>query len=143
MRNTRRPENTSPALLHSRVLLYPAAVFGDSSVDAGFVPASAAVAPAHHAGQEDPPTGAGDGQRAARVALRESERRVIRRGSSRSVLLYWRDYISRLAWERPGIPPEELVEVAGERAVWASLLRLLPRDLDADTRVNGTIWLGL
>ncbi|TWW71236.1 hypothetical protein D4764_17G0007190 [Takifugu flavidus] len=30
----------------------------------------------------------------------------------------WRDYVSRLAWE--------LEEVAGEREVWASLLRLLP-----------------
>ena len=38
----------------------------------------------------------------------------------------WGDYISQLAWERLGIPPEELVEVAGERAVWASLLRMLP-----------------
>ncbi|TWW62742.1 hypothetical protein D4764_04G0013890 [Takifugu flavidus] len=38
----------------------------------------------------------------------------------------WRDYISRLAWERLGVPPEELMEVAGERAVWASLLNLLP-----------------
>ncbi|TWW71221.1 hypothetical protein D4764_17G0007040 [Takifugu flavidus] len=38
----------------------------------------------------------------------------------------WRDYISRLAWERLGVPPEELMEVAGERAVWASLLKLLP-----------------
>ncbi|TWW53039.1 hypothetical protein D4764_0225990 [Takifugu flavidus] len=37
-----------------------------------------------------------------------------------------RDYISRLAWERLGVPPEELMEVAGERAVWASLLKLLP-----------------
>ncbi|TWW57277.1 hypothetical protein D4764_08G0012640 [Takifugu flavidus] len=27
----------------------------------------------------------------------------------------WRDYISRLAWERLGVPPEELMEVAGER----------------------------
>ncbi|PWA16014.1 hypothetical protein CCH79_00019358 [Gambusia affinis] len=27
----------------------------------------------------------------------------------------WRDYVSRLAWERLGIPPEELEEVAGER----------------------------
>uniref|UniRef100_A0A3Q4AJ45 Uncharacterized protein n=1 Tax=Mola mola TaxID=94237 RepID=A0A3Q4AJ45_MOLML len=27
----------------------------------------------------------------------------------------WRDYISRLAWERLGVPPDELVEVAGER----------------------------
>ena len=38
----------------------------------------------------------------------------------------WRDYISRLAWERLGVPPEELVEVAGERAAWASLLKILP-----------------
>ena len=38
----------------------------------------------------------------------------------------WRDYVSQLAWERLGILPEELVEVAGERRVWASLLRLLP-----------------
>ncbi|KAK0150407.1 Craniofacial development protein 2 [Merluccius polli] len=38
----------------------------------------------------------------------------------------WRDYLSRLAWERFGIPQEELDEVAGEREVWASLLRLLP-----------------
>ncbi|TWW57668.1 hypothetical protein D4764_07G0003870 [Takifugu flavidus] len=38
----------------------------------------------------------------------------------------WRDYVSRLAWERLGIPPDELEEVAGEREVWASLLRLLP-----------------
>ncbi|TWW71137.1 hypothetical protein D4764_17G0006200 [Takifugu flavidus] len=38
----------------------------------------------------------------------------------------WRNYISRLAWERLGVPPEELMEVAGEKAVWASLLKLLP-----------------
>ncbi|TWW57295.1 hypothetical protein D4764_07G0000140 [Takifugu flavidus] len=38
----------------------------------------------------------------------------------------WRDYISRLAWEQLGVPPEELMKVAGERAVWASLLKLLP-----------------
>ncbi|XP_048880792.1 uncharacterized protein LOC125748552 [Brienomyrus brachyistius] len=38
----------------------------------------------------------------------------------------WRDYVSRLAWERLGVPPEELDEVAGEREVWVSLLRLLP-----------------
>ncbi|TWW62752.1 hypothetical protein D4764_04G0013990 [Takifugu flavidus] len=37
----------------------------------------------------------------------------------------WRDYISRLAWERLGVPLEELMEVAGERAAWASLLKLL------------------
>ena len=34
--------------------------------------------------------------------------------------------MSRLAWERLGIPQEELDEVAREREVWASLLRLLP-----------------
>ncbi|XP_056892948.1 PVR cell adhesion molecule related 2 like isoform X5 [Takifugu flavidus] len=38
----------------------------------------------------------------------------------------WRDYVSRLVWECLGIPPDELEEVAGEREVWASLLRLLP-----------------
>ncbi|KAK3557566.1 hypothetical protein QTP70_030495, partial [Hemibagrus guttatus] len=27
----------------------------------------------------------------------------------------WRDYVSRLAWERLGVPPEELMEVSGER----------------------------
>ncbi|KAK3541803.1 hypothetical protein QTP86_005516 [Hemibagrus guttatus] len=27
----------------------------------------------------------------------------------------WRDYVFRLAWERLGVPPEELEEVAGER----------------------------
>ena len=38
----------------------------------------------------------------------------------------WRDYVSRLAWERIGVPPEELEEVAGDRDVWVSLLKLLP-----------------
>ncbi|KAI3367439.1 hypothetical protein L3Q82_026292, partial [Scortum barcoo] len=39
----------------------------------------------------------------------------------------WRDYVSRLAWERLGVPPEELEEVSGVKGgVWASLLRLLP-----------------
>ncbi len=38
----------------------------------------------------------------------------------------WRDYVYRLAWERLGVPPEELEEVSREREVWASLLRLLP-----------------
>ena len=42
----------------------------------------------------------------------------------------WRDYVSRLAWERLGIPQEELDEVAGEREVWTSLLRLLPPQPD-------------
>ncbi len=34
--------------------------------------------------------------------------------------------VSRLAWERLGIPPEQQEEVSREREVWASLLRLLP-----------------
>ncbi|KAJ0002535.1 hypothetical protein NQD34_007684 [Periophthalmus magnuspinnatus] len=38
----------------------------------------------------------------------------------------WRDYVSRLAWERLGVPPEELEDVSGVREVWESLLRLLP-----------------
>uniref|UniRef100_A0A3P9PNN7 Protein kinase domain-containing protein n=1 Tax=Poecilia reticulata TaxID=8081 RepID=A0A3P9PNN7_POERE len=35
------------------------------------------------------------------------------------------DYVSRLAWERLGIYPEDMEEVAGEREVWTSLLKLL------------------
>ncbi|TWW65109.1 hypothetical protein D4764_21G0000090 [Takifugu flavidus] len=35
-------------------------------------------------------------------------------------------YVSPLVWERLGIPPDELEEAAGEREVWASLLRHLP-----------------
>ncbi|TWW64245.1 hypothetical protein D4764_03G0012530 [Takifugu flavidus] len=42
----------------------------------------------------------------------------------------WRDYVSRLAWECLGIPPDKLEKVAGEREVWASLLRLLPPQPD-------------
>ena len=38
----------------------------------------------------------------------------------------WRDYVSQLAWERLGVPPEELEEVSGDRDVWVSLLKLLP-----------------
>ncbi|KAK3512519.1 hypothetical protein QTP70_015647, partial [Hemibagrus guttatus] len=30
----------------------------------------------------------------------------------------WRDYVSRLAWECLGVPPEELEEVSGERERW-------------------------
>ncbi|KAK3517831.1 hypothetical protein QTP70_021018 [Hemibagrus guttatus] len=33
----------------------------------------------------------------------------------------WRDYAFRLAWERLGVPPEELEEVTGEREDAASL----------------------
>ena len=38
----------------------------------------------------------------------------------------WRDYISSVAWEHLGIPQSELANVAGEREVWGSLLKLLP-----------------
>ena len=38
----------------------------------------------------------------------------------------WSDHVTWLAWEHLGILPEELEEVSGERAVWASLLRQLP-----------------
>ncbi|TWW80933.1 hypothetical protein D4764_01G0007480 [Takifugu flavidus] len=63
---------------------------------------------------------------------REIDRRIGVQGMSsqketpRKTQDTWRDYVSRLAWERLGIPPDELEEVAGEREVWASLLRLLP-----------------
>ena len=36
-------------------------------------------------------------------------------------------WFSRLAWERLGTTLEELEKVVKEREVWASLLRLLPR----------------
>jgi len=39
---------------------------------------------------------------------------------------HWRDYISQLAFERLGIPQNELENVPGEREVWVSLLGLLP-----------------
>jgi hypothetical protein len=38
----------------------------------------------------------------------------------------WRDYISTLAWERLGISPSELVNVAREREVMGQLLELGP-----------------
>jgi len=36
----------------------------------------------------------------------------------------WRNYVSRLAWELLGVPPEEMEEVSRKREVWASQLRL-------------------
>ncbi|CAL8276249.1 unnamed protein product [Arctogadus glacialis] len=48
----------------------------------------------------------------------------------------WRDYISTLAWERLGISPSELVNVAREREVWGPLLELLPRDPTPDKRMK-------
>lgn len=41
-----------------------------------------------------------------------------------------RPYVSRLIWERLGILLDELEEVAGEKEVLASLLRLLPLQPD-------------
>ncbi len=38
----------------------------------------------------------------------------------------WRDYISALAWEYVGIPQSELADVASEREVWGTQLKLLP-----------------
>ena len=34
-----------------------------------------------------------------------------------------------LGWQRFGVPPEELEEVAEDRYVWVSLLKLLPHDM--------------
>ena len=38
----------------------------------------------------------------------------------------WKDYISRLAWERLGILPEGVEEVAQDKEIWRSQLELLP-----------------
>uniref|UniRef100_A0A8C6Q6A0 Reverse transcriptase domain-containing protein n=1 Tax=Nothobranchius furzeri TaxID=105023 RepID=A0A8C6Q6A0_NOTFU len=38
----------------------------------------------------------------------------------------WRGYISNLVQERLGVLPEELLEKAGERTVWSSLVGMLP-----------------
>ncbi|KAK0136511.1 hypothetical protein N1851_027370 [Merluccius polli] len=43
----------------------------------------------------------------------------------------WREYVSRLAWERLRIPREELDEVAGEREVWAGTLSVMSCRLHA------------
>lgn len=39
---------------------------------------------------------------------------------------WWRGYTSQLALERLGVPSDKLKDVAREREVWSSLLRLLP-----------------
>jgi len=39
---------------------------------------------------------------------------------------HWRDYISRLAWERLGISQEEVESVAVEKEAWGALLSQLP-----------------
>jgi len=40
---------------------------------------------------------------------------------------------SGMAWERLGVPPEELEEVGRDRDVWVSLLKLLPPRPDLRT----------
>lgn len=40
----------------------------------------------------------------------------------------WRDYISKLARERLGIPQTELVDVAWKGKIWVPCLNLCPRD---------------
>ncbi|KAK3546089.1 hypothetical protein QTP70_022888 [Hemibagrus guttatus] len=47
--------------------------------------------------------------------FRASSTRKRPRGRPRT---HWRDYVSRLAWERLGVPPEELEEVSGERELF-------------------------
>ncbi|KAM9351969.1 uncharacterized protein tmed6 [Symphorus nematophorus] len=53
----------------------------------------------------------------------EDEKPRILQGRPRT---HWRVYISHLAWERLGIPQEELESVVMERDIWNSLLSLLP-----------------
>ncbi|KAK3525899.1 hypothetical protein QTP70_010953 [Hemibagrus guttatus] len=47
----------------------------------------------------------------------------------------WRDYVSRLTWERLGVPPEELEEVSGERETSRSTVHIT-RDLSWSSHVN-------
>jgi len=54
----------------------------------------------------------------------------------------WRDYVSRLAWERLGIPQEEVESVAGEKEAWGGLLsRLPPRPSPPDKRTRTNGWM--
>ena len=48
-------------------------------------------------------------------------------GGDRALLTSTRDVVSRWG-ERLGVPPEELEEVARDRDVWVSLLKVLPCD---------------
>ncbi|TWW60988.1 hypothetical protein D4764_05G0010780 [Takifugu flavidus] len=57
--------------------------------------------------------------------LLSAERNQIRRPLGRP-RTRWRDYVSQLVWEHLGISPDVLEELAREREVWVSLLRLLP-----------------
>ncbi|KAI3353755.1 hypothetical protein L3Q82_004987 [Scortum barcoo] len=47
----------------------------------------------------------------------------------------WRDYVSRLAWERLGVPPEELEEVFGENPY--VMLRQNHQELEGNDRYEG------
>ena len=47
--------------------------------------------------------------------------------------------ISRLAWENLGVPQEMLVEVAGERNTWISLLKLLLPQPDKQQKMKRNI----
>ena len=38
----------------------------------------------------------------------------------------WRDYINSLAWDRLGIPQDQVANVAREREIWSDLVELLP-----------------
>ncbi|KAI3366175.1 hypothetical protein L3Q82_009999 [Scortum barcoo] len=44
----------------------------------------------------------------------------------------WRDYVSQLAWERLGVPPEELEEVSGEQFEFA--LRAVDKEVNVILR---------
>ena len=48
----------------------------------------------------------------------------------------WRDYISKLAWERLGILPEGVEEVAWDNEIWKSQLELLPPRPDSGYAVE-------
>ncbi|TWW61130.1 hypothetical protein D4764_05G0012200 [Takifugu flavidus] len=54
----------------------------------------------------------------------------------------WRDYVSRLVWERLGIPPDELEEVAGEREEFVHQSQRLVSDRELRERLvrNGKLY---
>lgn len=58
-----------------------------------------------------------------RISLRGLPAEVFWASAQGRSMIDWRDYISCLAWECFGVPPEDLKEVTNERLVWASLLR--------------------
>ncbi|KAI3366490.1 hypothetical protein L3Q82_000624 [Scortum barcoo] len=48
----------------------------------------------------------------------------------------WRNYVSRLAWERLGVPPEELEEVSGERKLSWERQKLKTQQMEQSVKLR-------